>query len=162
MLFDHWLPPKILNETRLKVRIYSERNTLKSISDLQKVDCSPVYNDKNLLCFKTSPDIYKELPKPWLTKELNKTRKTRDKNRKKVNQSIRRKILKKIKKEKWSGKHKRTASKNYSMKNKTTWNKCGNTYSITPLKRPWLYIRIFTTFNICRKKSYSDVKPWPY
>ena len=72
------------------------------IRDLARVEWSPVYNDKNPdSSFKSFLDTYKELhdknfpletlakkskQNPWLQKELNKIRKTRNKNRKKVNQ----------------------------------------------------------------------------
>ena len=98
-------PTKIPKQSRPKIRVYNELSKQNFITDLQKVDWSSVYNDENPdSSFKTFLDIYKNLHEknfplqtlsrkkskqnPWMTKEINKMRITRDKNRKKVTQGL--------------------------------------------------------------------------
>ena len=98
-------PLKIPKKTRPEVRVYNDLSKQKFITDLQTVDWSPVFNDDNPdSSFKTFLDTYKKLhdkhfpfqtlsrkkskQNPWMTKELNKMRNTRDKNRQKVNKGL--------------------------------------------------------------------------
>jgi hypothetical protein len=98
-------PTKIPKQSRPKIRDDNELSKQNFITDLQKVDWSSVYNDENPdSSFKTFLDIYKKLHEknfplqtlsrkkskqnPWMTKEINKMRITRDENRKKVNQGL--------------------------------------------------------------------------
>ena len=91
-------PSKILNQTRPKIRVYNESSKEGFINDLLKTNWAPVYkNEDPSLSFKIFHDTYKKLhdkhfplqtlsrrkakQSPWMTKELNKMRKTRDKNR---------------------------------------------------------------------------------
>ena len=98
-------PSKIPKQPRPKVRVYNKASTQNFIQDLQNVDWRPIYDDVNpSSSFKTFLDIYKNLydknfplqtqsrkkskQNPWMTKELNNMRKTRDRNKIKVTQGI--------------------------------------------------------------------------
>ena len=94
-------PSKIPPKPRPKIRVYNDASVQNFNRDLQGVDWSPIYNDENpSTSFQTFLDIYKKLfdehfplqtqsrkkskQNPWMNKELNKMRKTRDKNKIKV------------------------------------------------------------------------------
>ena len=98
-------PEKIPKQPRPKIRVYNEASQQKFIADLQQIDWAPIYKDENPdTAFNFFLNLYKQTfdknfplqtlsrskskQNPWMTKELNKMRKIRDKNKLKVSKGL--------------------------------------------------------------------------